>query len=215
VSLASVCEQYLAYLAVMDGLDLDLASRYLVIAATLLFIKSKQLLPPAPAPFADALEDEAAMAEQALRERLIAYQHFKRAGADLRERLAANAAYHPSAVAPDDSLVQHYRLESPALALAIENVMEHVQARPAVVKRETFSMVVKMNYVLRRLKEQLTLAFSELVAGCGRLEIAVTFFALLELVRLRRIQCVQPRAFEDISIVRAPKEAHKPLGKSA
>src|SRR5437879_9689219 len=86
VSLASVCEQYLSYLAMMEALDVEVASEYLVIAATLVFIKSKKLLPPPPPPFTDELADEAFAAEEALRQRLIAYQQYKHAGAALRER---------------------------------------------------------------------------------------------------------------------------------
>lgn len=215
VSLASVCEQYVAYLSFMEGLDIDVASEYLVIAATLLFIKSKKLLPPPPAPFSDDLEDEAAMAEEQLRQRLIAYQHFKRLGAQFRERLEENAAYYGRAAGLEEGLVQHYRLDAPMLGSAFARALANAEARPAVVKRETFSMVVKMNYVLRQVRERATLAFSELIAGCRRLEVVVTFLALLELIKARKVVCAQPKLFTDIVITPAPKGATDQLGKSA
>jgi segregation and condensation protein A len=215
VSLASVCEQYMAYLSLMGGLDIDVASEYLVIAATLLFIKSKKLLPPPPPPFSDDLEDEAAIAEEALRQRLIAYQHFKKLGAQFRERIEENAAYYPRAAGLEEGLVQHYRIEAGTLGIALARALANAEARPAVVKRETFSMVVKMNYVLRQVRERATLAFSELIAGCRRMEVVVTFLALLELIRARKVICAQPKLFTEIVITPVPKGATDQLGKSA
>jgi segregation and condensation protein A len=199
----------------MEGLDIDVASEYLVIAATLLFIKSKKLLPPPPAPFSDDLADEAAIAEEALRQRLIAYAHFKRLGSEFRERMEENAAYFPRAGGREEGMVQHYRLEAAALGVAFARALANAEARPAVVKRETYSMVVKMNYVLRQVRERITLAFSELIAGCRRLEVVVTFLALLELIRARKVVCEQKKLFTDIVISPAPKSAADQLGKSA
>ena len=215
VSLASVCEQYVAHLALMESLDIDVASEYLVIAATLLFIKSKKLLPPPPPPFVDELADEAAIAEEALRQRLIAYAHFKKAGADFRTRLEENAAFYARPSVPEEGLVQHFQLEPVSLVAAFGRALANAQARPAVVKRETFSMVVKMNYVLRQLRERATTAFSELIEGCRRLEVVVTFLAILELVMARKIHCAQPKLFSDIVITPTPKDAKLKLGKSA
>src|SRR5579872_3277117 len=111
VSLASVCEQYLAYINLMESLDIELASEYLVIAATLTFIKSKRLLPPPPPPFVDELAEEADSAEEALRQRLIAYQFFKLAGSDLRTRFDDNRAFYARSVPCVDDIVQRYRLQ--------------------------------------------------------------------------------------------------------
>ena len=215
VPLASVCEQYVTHLALMERLDIDVASEYLVIAATLLFIKSKKLLPPPPPPFVDELADEAALAEEALRQRLMAYAYFKKVGADFRIRLEENTAFYARPSVPEEGLVQHYDLEPQSLGAALHRALANAAARPAVVKRETFSMVVKMNYVMRQLRERATLAFSELIAGCLRLEVVVTFLALLELVRARKILCEQPKLFSDIVITPAPKDAQRQLGKSA
>jgi len=205
VSLASVCEQYLAYLAMMEALDVEIASEYLVMAATLVFIKSKKLLPPPPPPFVDELGDEALAAEEELRRRLIAYRHFKEAGAGLRARFEENACYYPRPAVPEDGLVQHYVLDAKTLAEAFARVLENAEARPAVVKRESFSVVVKMNYVLRLIRERRSLSFGELIEGCGKLEIVVTFLAVLELVRARKILYAQKAQFSDIEFTPVPK----------
>ncbi len=217
VSLASVCEQYLAYLGLMDALDIELASDYLVIAATLIFIKSKKLLPPPPAPFDQDMTDEAAFAEEELRRRLIAYRHFKDAGAGLRERMEIAAAYYPrpSENADTDGLVQRYALDAATLAAAFKRALEHAEARPAVLKRETFSVVVKMNHALRLIRERATMTFSELIAGCSPLEIVVTFLAVLELIRARKIRYAQSALFDDIVFTPQAKGATDDLAQSA
>lgn len=215
VSLASVCEQYLGYLAMMEALDVEIASEYLVIAATLVFIKSKKLLPPPPPPFTDELGDEALAAEEELRQRLIAYQHYKVAGGTLRERFEENSAYYPRPALPEEGLVQHFVLDARTLGEAFARVLANAQARPAVVKRESFSVVVKMNVVLKLVRERATVTFGELIAGCEKLEIVVTFLAVLELIRARKITYAQTALFDDISFAPAPKGAVSGLAHSA
>jgi segregation and condensation protein A len=215
VSLASVCEQYLAYLAMMEALDIEIASEYLVIAATLVFIKSKKLLPPPPPPFSDELADEAALAEETLRRRLIAYQHFKEAGGGLRERFERNASYYPRPSVPEEGLVQRFVLDPQTLAAAFARALADAQARPAVVKRESFSVVVKMNYVLRVVRDRKRVLFSELIEGAQTLEIVVTFLAVLELIRARKIVFAQTALFDDIAFTPAPKGAVDQLAQSA
>jgi len=215
VSLASVCEQYLAYIDLMESLDIEVASEYLVIAATLTFIKSKKLLPPPPPPFVDELAEEAAAAEQALRERLLAYQQFKALGADLRERFELNRSYFTRAASHEDGLVQRYQLRPEMLANAFMHALNAAATRPMVVKRETFSVVVKMNYLLRELRRGASLSFFALVERCQPLEIVVTFLAALELVRAHKAQYEQLAPFADIILKAAPKESVAPLAESA
>lgn len=215
VSLAVVCEQYLAYLALMEALDIEIASEYLVIAATLLFIKSRRLLPPPPPPFDADLSDEAAIAEETLRQRLLAYQHFKERGRELRERLDENAAYYARPPVATDGLVQRFSLDAQTLAAAFQRALDNAEARPSVVKRETFSMVVKMNFVLKRVRAATTLMFSELICGCENLEIVVTFLAVLELIRSRKIAFEQSKLLGDIALVPLRKGAVDHLAQSA
>ncbi len=215
VSLASVCEQYLAYLSMMEALDIEVASEYLVIAATLVFIKSKKLLPPPPPPFTDEWADEALLAEEALRQRLVAYQHYKQAGAELRARFETNASFYPRPSVPEEGLVQHYMLDAKTLAEAFARVLEAAEARPAIVKREAFSVVVKMNYVLKVVRDRSAITFGELIAGCEKLELVVTFLAVLELIRARKIIYRQTALFEDIELSPAPKGAVSGLAQSA
>ena len=215
VSLAEVCEQYLSYIALMEALDVEIASEYLVIAATLVFIKSKKLLPPPPPPFVDELAEEALAAEEALRQRLLQYKQYKIAGADLKERFEENASYYPRPPAPEEGIVQRFVLDAKTLAEAFARVLANAEARPSVVKREAFSVVVKMNYVLRQVRERPEITFGELIEGCEKLEIVVTFLAVLELIRARKIVYSQKKLFDDISFAPAPKGATSGLAHSA
>ena len=83
VPLASVAEQYLAYVRMMEDLDMEVAAEYLVIAATLVFLKSKALLPPIPQEFLDESEETAEEVEERLRRRLIAYSRYRELGVQL------------------------------------------------------------------------------------------------------------------------------------
>jgi segregation and condensation protein A len=205
----------LSYLAMMEALDIEIASDYLVIAATLVFIKSKKLLPPPPPPFTDELADEAFAAEEALRQRLVAYKQYKQAGATLRDQFDLNASYYPRPFVPEEGLVQHFVLDAKTLAEAFARVLANAEARPAVVKREAFSVVVKMNYVLKLVRDRLAITFGELIEGCEKLEIVVTFLAVLELIRARKITYAQTALFDDISFAPAPKGAVSDLAHSA
>ena len=213
--MASVCEQYLAYIGLMESLDIEIAGEYLVIASTLVFIKSKRLLPPPPPPFMDELAEEAAAAEEALRQRLLAYQHFKILGNDLRARFEENRSYYARSTVSEEGLVQRYRLRPEALAAAFAQALHAAQTRPMVVKRETFSVVVKMNYLLRRLRQSVKLTLFTLIAGCEPLEIVVTFLAALELARAHKIACDQAAPFGDIEFRIVPKEEVVRLRESA
>jgi segregation and condensation protein A len=84
-----------------------------------------------------------------------------------------------------------------------------------VVKREAFSVVVKMNYVLRMVRERGSMTFGELIEGCEKLEIVVTFLAVLELVRARKVLYAQTVLFDDIVFTPAPKGAVDQLAQSA
>ncbi len=85
--LSVVADQYFAYISAMEAVDVEMAAEYLVIASTLVFLKSKALLPPIPVEF-ESTEESAEAVEARLRERLLVYSKYREAGDDLRERQA-------------------------------------------------------------------------------------------------------------------------------
>ena len=121
VPLASVAQQYFDYIAVMHALDLELAAEYLVVAATLVFLKSRALLPPVPAEFLAEGEETAEEVEERLRRRLIAYSKYKGVADELRvRREEAEAFYYREGGDPSSEFVQRYRI-----------LPERLAARPA------------------------------------------------------------------------------------
>ncbi len=215
VSLASVCSQYLTYLSMMQTLDIDVASGYLVIAATLTFIKSKKLLPPPPSSLEDEAGDEAAAAEDSLRRQLLAYQHFKTAGNHLRERFEENSAYYARQPTNEGPLAQRFALDAARLAAAFAHVLQNPHPTPLVIKRDTYSVLTKMRWLLSLMRERGSLRLFELAASSNAGEIVVTFLALLELIRAQKIGFKQVGFCQDILFMPLSQGAVDQLGESA
>ncbi|PZR57491.1 MAG: hypothetical protein DLM50_05825 [Candidatus Meridianibacter frigidus] len=200
VPLATVAEQYFEYVSLMETLDVELAAEYLVIAATLVFLKSKSLLPPVPAEFEDAGES-AEEVEERLRARLIAYSKYREIGEDLRNRqLEAGSFYYRDAGDPASELVQRYRIEASRLSVAFLMMLRNAKPERRTIARERISLIAQMDYIMRKVREAGEVYFSALCHELGRESIIVTFLAILELIRRRRVGFEQPDNFEDICL---------------
>lgn len=203
VPLASVAEQYLSYVRMMDELDMEVAAEYLVIAATLVFLKSKALLPPIPQEFVDEGEETPEQVEERLRRRLIAYSRYRELGIELRARQdEASGYFYRDLGDPMSELVQHYRVDPEKLKRAFITMLQQARPEKREVVRERISLIAAMDYVSRRIKEHGSASFFELCheLGMTREVIIVTFLAILELVRRRRIEFEQPELTDDIRL---------------
>ncbi|HUN28260.1 MAG TPA: segregation/condensation protein A [Alphaproteobacteria bacterium] len=203
VPLASVAEQYLAYVRVMEDLDMEIAAEYLVIAATLVFLKSKALLPPIPQEFIDESEDSPEQVEERLRRRLIAYSRYRELGVQLRARQdEASGFYYRDSGDPTSELVQHYRVDPEKLKRAFIIMLQQARPEKREVVRERVSLLAQMDYISRKAKEQGTVSFFALCRELGmtREVIIVTFLAILELVRRHRIEFEQADIDDDIRL---------------
>ena len=199
VRLSVVADQYLAYVRMMEALDFELAAEYLVIASTLVFLKSKALLPPIPAEFEEG-EESAEAVEARLRERLLVYSKYREAGDDLRERQAEASAYYlRDAGDPSTEMVQRYRIDSTKLANAFLAVLRNARPEKRTIVRERFSLQEQMAYVLGRVRAG-AVSFFGLCEALDRIAVIVTFLAILELIRRNRILVEQETAFGDISL---------------
>ncbi len=206
VPLALVADQYFAYISAMHELDVEVAADYLVIAATLVFLKSKALLPPIPIEFEDA--DESAEAVEArLRERLIAYSKFRDAGSDLRARALDAAAFYLRSEGGDPTaeIVQRYRIDATKLANALAAALRSAKPEKRTIVRERVSLIEQMEIVARAVRAHGRASFFALCADLDRVGIIVTFLAVLELVRRGRLAVAQSAAFDDIDLL--PPEA--------
>jgi segregation and condensation protein A len=199
VPLAAVAQQYFDYIELMDALDVELAAEYLVIAATLVFLKSKSLLPPIPADLLPEGAETAEEVEEHLRRRLIAYSRYKGVAGDLRARsLEASAFFFRDAGDPGSDIVQRYRIEAGKLSSALLAALRAVKPEKRTIARERLSLAQQMAFVARAVRERGRIDFLELCADYDRDGIIVTFLAILELIRQRRLAAVQAGAGETL-----------------
>ena len=203
VPLASVAEQFLAYISMMEALDVEVAAEYLVMAATLVFLKSKALLPPIPSEFVDDDAETPEQVEERLRQRLIAYSKYREIGQDLRARqLEAASFYYRESGDPASALQQRYRIDPERLTRAFLTMLQSARPEKRTVARERISLMASMDYIMRRVRESGEVRFSTLCNELGMLreQIIVTFLAILELIRRHRVGYDQPEMFDDIRI---------------
>jgi segregation and condensation protein A len=207
VPLAAVADQYLAYIHAMEAIDVELAADYLVVAATLVFLKSKALLPPIPIEFAGDPEESAEAVEARLRERLLAYSKYRDAGQELKALAAEASAFYLRADGGDATadFVQRYRIDVAKLAGALAAALRAAKPEKRSIVRERVSLVEQMDVVVRAVRREGKASFFGLCAGLDRIAIIVTFLAVLELVRRERIRVAQDEAFGDIALLAAPE----------
>lgn len=207
VPLASVAEQYLAYVRVMEDLDVEVAAEYLVIAATLVYLKSKALLPPIPQEFVDEDAESPEEVEERLRRRLIAYSKYRELGMELQARQnEASGFFYREAGDPTSDLVQRYHIDPEKLKRAFLAMLSQARPEKREIVRERVSLIAQMDYIMRGIKERGEVLFSGLCheLGMTREVIIVTFLAVLELIRRQRIAFEQPDAFDDIRLFPIP-----------
>ena len=222
VSIAAVAEQYLAYLRSMRELNLDIASEFLVMAATLLRLKSKLLL---PRPFEAGEEDEEDLFQfkspEELFERLEEYRRFKEAAVFFRERAEAQSKVYLRSTGGREKFIllsgrqqqkTYYTYwEGAHLLGEIMNRFEALAAArsmaPAIDLVEDIPISDRSGYICAMLdKSGGALSFSSLLQQKNIREILVTFIALLDLARRRRVRLLQDRLFGPILVLPAEKE---------
>jgi segregation and condensation protein A len=204
VPLAAVAEQYLGYVRAMQSLDVEVAAEYLVIAATLVFLKSRALLPPIPAEFVDDESETPEQVEERLRRRLIAYSKYRELGEQLRARQAeAGGFFYHESGDPSSQIVQRYDIDPEKLKRAFVALLSRARPEKRSVLRERVSLIASMDYIVRRIKERGEVLFSVLCheLGMTREVVIVTFLAVLELIRRHRIAFEQPELFDDIRLL--------------
>lgn len=207
VAIADITDDYLALLRVMEELDLEVTTEFLLVAATLLELKAARLLPGEVEPELDELALEA---RDLLYARLLDYRTFKQASGWLGERLAAHAGYLPRMVGPEArfrGLVAPFELPVDAHGLAELAARAMAEPQSAGVDVSHLQPVrITVRQAAGMLVDELLRAggrarFADLTAGCGkRIEVIVCFLALLELYKLDRIELHQAGCFGDIEV---------------
>lgn len=192
IPIATITEQYLSTLELIQSLNLDVAGEFLVMAATLIHIKSRMLLPPGEE---EDEEEEGGDPREELIRRLLEYQRFKEAAEELekREILRRDVFVRPSEVPDEMESVGFEGLSLFDLISALRHVLDRFpEERVHEVTLERISVREKMSSLLDDLQRRGKVIFQSLFeAAVSRLEVVVTFLAMLELVKIRAIRVAQ------------------------
>lgn len=208
IPVAEITEQYLSYIHTMKELQLDVASEYLVMAATLLQIKSKMLLPKQEEDVHDSGEDFIDDPRQELMERLIEYKKYKQVAAELKEREQERAQLYTRPPIDFTSFQQEEAANLPLdvtlydMLAAFQKMMRRKKSKRPVtarITRQEIPIEQRMTDILQKLE---TLggrqSFYDLFADEEREVMVVTFLAILELMKHQQIVIEQEQNFDEI-----------------
>ena len=199
IPLADVTRQYLSYVEQIRKSNLELASEYLLMAAMLIEIKSRMLLPPKKS--ADGAEVEDPRAE--LVRRLLEYEQFKLAAARIDALPVLGRDFQRAQVHIEQSLQLRYPdVEAVDLRDAWLDILKRAKLNQHhLITREQLSVREHMSIVLRRLQGQRFVLFEQLFdVSRGQPVLVVTFIAMLELARERLLEITQAEAFAPIYV---------------
>jgi segregation and condensation protein A len=214
VNLTKLATQFIEYIDTMRLLDLEIAGEFLVMASTLMYIKSRELLPVDQQAQVEG-EEEGEDPRWELIRQLVEYKKFKDAAAQLQSLEARQEHIFPRV----PGKVEFEAAETPAkpevsifdLLNAVNTVLKRFEKREGAIReiyQDKWTVSEKIESILKAINERGSLKFSELFEGAAsRGEVVCTFLALLELIRLKQLVCTQPEHFTEIEITKAPVAA--------
>ncbi|MGE5788415.1 MAG: segregation and condensation protein A, partial [Myxococcales bacterium] len=203
IPIAFITKKYLEYIQLMEELNIDIASEYLVMAATLAHIKSRSLLPTPPADQEEGEEEELDPRAELIR-RLLEYQKYKKAGEELATRsvLGRDVFVRGALPATDPTTAPLAPVSSFKLLEAFQRVLSRAKiVIDHQIEFERFSLSDRINQLVDLLKDRGRVLFEDLFEGQrSRADLVVTFLALLELTRLRMTRLYQDHSLEPIYV---------------
>ena len=205
VSIAEITEQYLEYLNLMEMLDLDVASEFLVMAATLLHLKSQIILPSTSSEESYTFKDREELVRQ-----LLEYKQFKEAAQTLDYYATNHEKVYGRSVDLHADVEDLREVQIKATLFDLLSAFQYVTERDFAIdehyeeiQEEEITVEEKMEFLERRLNAGEQIRFDELFPEfASKIERIVTFLAILELIRLQRIVAVQSGHFDNIYIVK-------------
>jgi segregation and condensation protein A len=208
VSIERITNQYLEYLNTFRMLDLEIAGEFVVMAANLIYIKSRSLLPVDQQPPEEESDEEDPRWD--LIRQLIEYKKFKDAAMQLQRWEIAQEGIIPriagKPILSDAEPLLKEEVGIFDLITAFQKVLRKLEKRREDLREifdENFTVSGKIDFILETITPERPATFSSLfAAAASRTEIVVTFLALLELMRLRQLRVVQAAPFSDIEIER-------------
>jgi segregation and condensation protein A len=208
ISLQRITKQYLEYIQAFKELNIDVAGEFVVMAANLIYWKSRSLLPVDQQPPEEDVDEDDPRWE--LIRQLIEYKKFKEAAEQLQVRQLEQEKIFSRVGGA------HALLASAPLRLGEVGIFQLINAFQAVLKRvearenleeifgENFTVSDKIDQILQSVADKTSVRFSSLfAAAASRVEIVVTFLALLELIRLKQVRVLQSTIFDEIEIAPA------------
>jgi segregation and condensation protein A len=213
IPITLVTQQYLDYLDLMQEMNLEVAGEFLVMAATLIHVKSRMLL-PRPDPTQDDPEEDP---REALVRRLLEHQRFKAAAELLHEKeIQRSAMWHrPDGRVADvvgEAPEPEIEVDLFSLMAAFRQVLERARARPRVLlPPEQIPIETRIEQLLARLSETEACGFEDLFADVQtRAGMIVTFLALLEMIRLKLVRVFQQGNFGAIRVYKRARPEGAP-----
>jgi len=211
VNLTKLATQFIEHIDTMRLLDLEIAGEFLVMASTLMYIKSRELLPVDQQAQVEG-EEEGEDPRWELIRQLVEYKKFKDAASQLQTLESRQEHIFPrvpgkfefeSAAPPPKPEVSIFDLLN-----AVNTVLKRFEKREGTMREifeDKWSVSEKIEFILKVITERGAVKFSELFENAAsRSEVVCTFLALLELIRLKQLACIQPEHFSEIEISRAP-----------
>ncbi|MGO4370807.1 segregation and condensation protein A [Paenibacillus sp. YIM B09110] len=211
VSISEITDQYMEYLHAMKELELEVTSEFLVMAATLLAIKSKQLLPKPPVfeEEYDEWQDDGLDPRDELIQKLVEYRKFKQIAEQLREKEFERSLVYsrePDDLTPymkEEKVNPVEGLHVSDLVAAFQKALRRAARRNVIstIQRDEISVKDRIRDIVEVLKQYETVRFSKLIReNMDKHEVVVTFLAILELMKMKHIRCFQHQLFDDIVI---------------
>ncbi len=208
IPIALITRQYLEYLELMKELNLEIASEFLVMAATLIYIKSRMLLP------ADEIDKEVDEEDPRIElvEKLLEYQAFKEAALGLKEReeewsyVLTRQSYDPEEEYGYEELYL-FDINIYDLLGALKRILERLPPETVRITRDTLTVKDRISYILEIMDKKDNLRFDDLFEGIyTKSEVIVTFLAILELLRLGILRAYQERHLGTIWLMKKNAE---------
>lgn len=211
---AFVTERYLAYLELMKELNLDVASEYLVMAAKLIHIKSRMLLPQVPGEQDEDAEEEQMDPREELIRRLLEYQKYKTAAAQLGERDIAGRDVFTRGVEIEEATgpAPLASIDMFKLLDAFQAVMKRLDGPQAFnINAERISIQERITQIVDLLTVKQSCLFEDLFEGArAKYEVVVTFLAILEMTKMRLLRVYQPDSRGSLHLERRLLDASMP-----
>lgn len=201
IPISKITDEYLKHLELMKEMNIDIAGDFLVMASTLMYIKSRSLLPTEQQQEEEDLKEE-------LIEKMLEYQKYKEISKALQDLLEAqkNIYYRKKPIFTDEDLNLNITIFD--LIQTLKNLLEKVPPEIKELIYEEVPIEEKIREILTIVEEKKKIKFQDLIFNVRtRLEIITFFLAMLELIRLKQIFVIQENPFGDIIITEYENKA--------